>query len=232
MVITVLLVKHVRTASCTAWSVSWSTLEVGSSITTTGACRNIARATDTSWRSPALSPVALTSTPFPMPPRPICRSTSCSSPSVRSENGSRLSRTLLLNSRGSCGMMPMDCRRRCSPTCLTSIPSIATLPDSTLTSRNNRPTSELFPAPVRPTTPHRDPPGIVNVTPRRAGGNPGRYTSTASLNSTVPALGHTFSESVDRCHAGSSGSWRHSNTRSNEVMLMFNTAKTNAKNKK
>ena len=67
--------------------------------------------------------------------------------------GSTFSLTLPLKRNGSCGMMAMAPRRRLRGTAAALTPSISTPPDSTSTKRKRIWKSELFPAPVRPTTP-------------------------------------------------------------------------------
>ncbi len=57
--------------------------------------------------------------------------------------------------------------------------------------------SDVFPAPVLPTTPTFCPASTSSVTPLSARGNSGRYLSVTSLNSNAPFVGHEVGGFLD-----------------------------------
>lgn len=69
---------------------------------------------------------------------------------------------------------------------LVSTPSRSTRPALGSSSRKSTRNTEDLPEPVRPTMPSFSPGSTRKVTPSRAFGSPGRYTSSTSWNSTLP----------------------------------------------
>mmetsp|Transcript_29019 Transcript_29019/g.52107 ORF Transcript_29019/g.52107 Transcript_29019/m.52107 type:complete len:223 (+) Transcript_29019:23-691(+) len=174
---------------CSPRSVLWirrsvprSTEAVASSRRSTFAPRNRARTMHTSCLCPTLRFCPLGSTAMSRPPlrdstnsfRLAVSSAAQSAAGECSPNGSRLKRSDPENSTGSCGMMARRCRRVCSPTVWIGRPSIMMAPACRSTNRSRATRRELFPAPVRPTTPTRSPGRTVKVRPLRTGSSPGR----------------------------------------------------------
>mmetsp|Transcript_7157 Transcript_7157/g.10476 ORF Transcript_7157/g.10476 Transcript_7157/m.10476 type:complete len:213 (+) Transcript_7157:623-1261(+) len=93
---------------------------------------------------------------------------------------------------GSWGMILSRPRTSDNPSPDRSIPSSIIEPDSSSTSRKRATVTVVFPAPVRPTIPHRLPPSTTNESPVKARGKPLRYLRQTLSNSTRPSLGHAF----------------------------------------
>lgn len=74
--------------------------------------------------------------------------------------------------------------------------SIKIVPDCNPTNLNKAVSNELFPAPVRPTTPIFSAGRVSNVTPFKAGAKWSRYFITTLLNETTPWLGHAYGGST------------------------------------
>mmetsp|Transcript_93825 Transcript_93825/g.254661 ORF Transcript_93825/g.254661 Transcript_93825/m.254661 type:complete len:272 (+) Transcript_93825:38-853(+) len=161
------VVTSFRSTSWIRASVRKSTLAVASSSTRMRQPRRNARAAQTScrWPTERLSPpdVRWCRRPSSEAKSVSCTFLSCSmiSSSLRSPKGSMLKRSVPVKPTGSCGMIASRRRRVCSPMSEMSAPSIVILPASRGHMRNRACSSELFPAPVRPTTPTLVPPGTV-----------------------------------------------------------------------
>mmetsp|Transcript_13515 Transcript_13515/g.21086 ORF Transcript_13515/g.21086 Transcript_13515/m.21086 type:complete len:228 (-) Transcript_13515:652-1335(-) len=109
-------------------------------------------------------------------------------------NGSKHSRSVPAKRTGSCGIIlsPFG-RPRTSdkPKDARSTPSNNIRPDSISTNRKSAVVIVVLPAPVRPTTPHRRPGGIVNVKSFKAKGSPSLYLIRTFWNSRSPCCGHS-----------------------------------------
>mmetsp|Transcript_3292 Transcript_3292/g.10314 ORF Transcript_3292/g.10314 Transcript_3292/m.10314 type:complete len:293 (+) Transcript_3292:286-1164(+) len=213
MVSTVLSLKHSRSMRWIMASVSRSTLAVASSATSTRGLRSSARAMQISCRSPTLRLAPPSSTAWlswPVISRTLSASCTLSSASqhcssVCSSNGSRLRRSVVLNSTGSCGTMAMRERRSCRPMAEMSSPSMNTERAPGSTRRQMATMRLLLPAPVRPTTPIFSPARTSKVSPLSTSG-PSRYRSCRSRTFISPRDGHSGGGAWSGTCSGASGS--------------------------
>mmetsp|Transcript_16285 Transcript_16285/g.32406 ORF Transcript_16285/g.32406 Transcript_16285/m.32406 type:complete len:316 (-) Transcript_16285:560-1507(-) len=210
------MVRHVALANSVRmmrWifiSVSTSTDEVASSMTTIVAFRSSARAITRSCRCPTdrFAPPSSTASarartayccgpPSSVPAaRPTLRRTPHRAPSAWIEKGSILDRTVPENRVGSCGITAILDRSRRSPRSPMSTPSMATDPVSSSTRRSSPTSSVLFPAPVLPTTPTLARPGIVSRSPRSTSGSPDRYRRVTPSNRISPFPGQSWARAA------------------------------------
>mmetsp|Transcript_11584 Transcript_11584/g.23767 ORF Transcript_11584/g.23767 Transcript_11584/m.23767 type:complete len:231 (-) Transcript_11584:220-912(-) len=145
------------------------------------------------------------------------------SASVDRWRGSRHSRTVRPDKKGSCGIIVIPCSRprtSAKPSNDKSIPSNAMLPDSTSTRRKRVAVKEDLPAPVLPTTPTKELAGHENVRPFNASGRSGRYRMQTLSNSSFPVRGHSESRLVVEAvsQSASCGTSDMASTRSIAVM--------------
>mmetsp|Transcript_119214 Transcript_119214/g.344841 ORF Transcript_119214/g.344841 Transcript_119214/m.344841 type:complete len:201 (-) Transcript_119214:1183-1785(-) len=169
----------------TSWmrlSVRKSTLAVASSKIRIRDFRKMALAAQTSciWPTDKLSPPAVILKPKPSSfnrkNSASCTSSSVShnSASVRSLKGSRLNCSEPVKPTGSCGMIARRRLKTWRPRVEVSTPSMKMQPPSKGHIRKSACNNELFPAPVRPTTPKLVPPGTAKEMPFRTDGRSAR----------------------------------------------------------
>mmetsp|Transcript_3585 Transcript_3585/g.13058 ORF Transcript_3585/g.13058 Transcript_3585/m.13058 type:complete len:246 (-) Transcript_3585:1156-1893(-) len=205
-------------------SVLVSMFAVASSMTSTFGERSSARAMQMSCRSPTLRlpppSATLSSSDVKASVNCALRTASHTRSSSNSSNGSRLYRTVPVNSTGSCGIMPILERRSFRPMLAMSTPSMTILPAAASTMRNRPTISELLPAPVRPTTPIFSCAPISHVIDLSTSGLSGRYRSEYSRKATTPSLGHDGGGLASSSSKGASGAVcvAYSCTRSTELI--------------
>mmetsp|Transcript_10252 Transcript_10252/g.34847 ORF Transcript_10252/g.34847 Transcript_10252/m.34847 type:complete len:245 (+) Transcript_10252:51-785(+) len=182
IVIVVLSDTSSRRVCWISMSVSWSMDAVASSSTSTRDGRKRARPRHSSCRWPTLrlQPPAVTVIARPSTweattgDRWHRRRAVHTSSSVCSSKGSRLERTVPEKSTGSCGMMESALRSVLRSRLDVSMPSMRMHPELRGTMRYSASRREVFPEPVRPTTPTLAPAGIWQLRSLSTRGRSGR----------------------------------------------------------
>mmetsp|Transcript_34016 Transcript_34016/g.109913 ORF Transcript_34016/g.109913 Transcript_34016/m.109913 type:complete len:243 (-) Transcript_34016:1858-2586(-) len=204
-------------SACMAASDPSSRLEVASSRMRMRASPSMARAKQSSCRSPEdrLAPPLVTWVASISAGSRARTSAERRSDSGMVPNGHKLCETVPSCSTGSCGMMVIARRSALRPSKPVGCPSIRIEPEAGSTSRKSASTSVDLPAPVRPTMPTLEPASTVAVRLVSASGSPGRYRMQSCWNWMWPAVGHCAGEgSEGRACGGSCGRFMYSSRRS------------------
>ncbi len=146
---------------------------------------------------------------------------------IESRTGVYTLKNLPSNNAASCGIIASRRRRSIRPIVLVSSPSMLMCPSSASIMRNKESVNELFPAPVRPTTPIFSCGLISRVMFFKTKSSPGRYRAEKFSNETAPWEGQLIGgRFFDTISGASLGKAAYSKTLS--TLTMFVSAQISA----